>query len=113
MSAQAFCRRRTIFPATGLVVCLDDERGAGEFRLQIAHSNQIVISENVRHDHEVGSQMKKAMKHVYDVRSAVIHGPKDDKKKRLPEEMNKAFVAGFDLARQSLFKMLLDGPPRQ
>ena len=44
---------------------------------------------------------------------AVIHGPKDDKKKRLPEEMNKAFVAGFDLARQSLFKMLLDGPPRQ
>ena len=61
------------------------------------------------------SQMKKAVKHVYDVRSAIIHGPKDEKKRRLLEETQKAFDAGFDLTRQSLFKMLMlrDGPPQQ
>ena len=60
---------------------------------------------------EAQCQMKKDVKHVYDVRSAVIHGPKDEKKQRLLEETQKAFDAGFDLARQSLFKMLRDGPP--
>ena len=29
MSAQTFCLRRTIFPATGFIVCLDNERSAG------------------------------------------------------------------------------------
>ena len=62
-------------------------------------------------DDEAQSQMKEAVKHAYDVRSAIIHGPKDDKKRRLLGEKQKAFDAGFDLARQSLFKMLRDGPP--
>ena len=52
MSAQAFCLRHTIYPVTGFVGCLDDERCAGEFRLQIAHSIQIVVSENVGNDDE-------------------------------------------------------------
>ena len=64
-------------------------------------------------DDEARSQMKKAMKHAYDVRSAIIHGPKDEKKMRLLGEKNRAFGAGFGLARQSLFKMLLEGPPQQ
>ena len=62
---------------------------------------------------QVQSQMKEAMKHFYDVRSAIIHGPKDAKKMRLLEEKNKAFNAGFSLARRSLFKMLRDGSPQQ
>ena len=57
-------------------------------------------------DDEAQSQMKQAGKHAYDVRSAIIHGPKDERKRRLLEEKQKAFDAGFDLARQSLFKML-------
>ena len=64
-------------------------------------------------DGEAQSQVRKAVKHVYDVRSAIIHGPKDERKRRLLEEKNKAFDAGFGLARQSLFKMLRDGPPQQ
>ena len=52
MSAQAFCLRRTIYPATGFVVCLDNERSTGEFRLQIAYSIQIVVSKNVGNDNE-------------------------------------------------------------
>ena len=52
VSAQAFCLRRIKFPATGFVVCLDDERSAGEFRLQIPRRIQIVVSENVGHDDE-------------------------------------------------------------
>ena len=59
---------------------------------------------------EAQSQMKEAVKHAYDVRSAIIHGPKDKKKRRLLEEKQKAFNAGFNLARQSLFKILRDGP---
>ena len=64
-------------------------------------------------DDEAQSQMKEAVKHAYDVRSAIIHGPKDDKKQRLSEEKQKAFDAGFNLARQSLFKMLRDGHQRK
>ena len=49
---QAFCLQHTIFPATGFVVYLDDQRSAGKFRLQITHSIQIEISENVGNDNE-------------------------------------------------------------
>lgn len=62
---------------------------------------------------EVQSRMREAVEHFYNVRSAIIHGPKDDKKKRLLEEKDEAFDAGFGLARRSLFKMLRDGPPQQ
>ena len=62
---------------------------------------------------QVQSQMKEAVKHFYDVRSAIIHGPEDDKKKRLLEEKDEAFNAGFDLTRRLLFKILRDGPPQR
>lgn len=58
---------------------------------------------------EVQSQIKENIKHFYNVRSAIIHGPNNDKKKRLLEEKKEAFDAGFNLARRSLFKMLRDG----
>ena len=62
---------------------------------------------------EVQSRVKEAVEHFYNVRSAIIHGPKDKRKKRLLEEKKKAFDAGFSLTRRSLFKMLRDGPPQQ
>ena len=70
------------------------------------------IADFLGSDDEAQSQMKKAVKHFYDVRSAIIHGPKNERKRSLLEEKQKAFDAGFDLARQSLFKMLRDGPPQ-
>ena len=62
---------------------------------------------------EVQSRVKEAVEHFYNVRSAIIHGPKDERKKRLLEEKKKAFDAGFGLTRRSLFKMLRSGPPQQ
>ena len=62
---------------------------------------------------EVQSRVRKAVEHFYAVRSAIIHGPKNDKKMHLLKEKNEAFDEGFDLARQSLFKMLRDGSPQQ
>ena len=64
-------------------------------------------------DDEAQSQVKEAVKHFYDVRSAIIHGPQDGKKIHLLEKKNEALDAGFSLARRSLFKMLRDGPPQQ
>ena len=78
----------------------------------ISEQLQKSVADLLGGEDEVQSQMKNAMKHFYDVRSAIIHGPKDGKKKRLLEEKKEAFDAGFYLARQSLFKMLLDGPPQ-
>ncbi len=62
---------------------------------------------------EVQSRVKKTVEHFYNVRSAIIHGPEDKRKKHLLQEKKKAFDAGFYLARQSLFKKLRNGPPQQ
>ena len=80
-------------------------------RRGISDQLQKSVADFLGGDDEAQSQMKEAVKHAYDVRSAIIHGPKDKKKQRLLKEKQKAFDAGFDLIRQSLFKMLRDGPP--
>ena len=80
-------------------------------RRGISDQLQKSVADFLGGDDEAQSQMKEAVKHAYDVRSAIIHGPKDQKKRRLLKEKQKAFNAGFDLARQSLFKILRDGPP--
>ena len=59
---------------------------------------------------EEQTRMKEEIKHFYDVRSAIIHGPKDERKRRLLGERTEAFQAGFDLARRSVLKLLSDGP---
>ena len=51
------------------------------------------------------------MKHFYDVRSAIVHGPKDERKTRLLGERPEALRNGLELARRSIVKMLKDGPP--
>ena len=45
---------------------------------------------------------------LYGVRSDIVH----NRLHRLtPDRVHSAFVSGFDLARQSLFKLLREGPP--
>lgn len=47
------------------------------------------------------------VKELYDVRSDIVH----NRLHRLtPERIHSAFVNGFDIARQSLFKLLREGP---
>ena len=48
------------------------------------------------------------VRELYDVRSDIIH---NRLQKLTSERVYSAFVEGFDLARQSLFKLLQDGPP--
>ena len=53
-------------------------------------------------------RIKEKMKELYDVRSAIVH----NRLHRLtPERVHSAFAEGFDLARQSLFKLLREGQP--
>ena len=48
------------------------------------------------------------VKELYDVRSDIVHNRLH---KLTPERVQAAFVKGFDLARQSLFKLLREGSP--
>ena len=45
---------------------------------------------------------------LYDVRSNIVHNRLH---KLTPDRVHSAFVMGFDLARQSLFRLLREGPP--
>ena len=53
-------------------------------------------------------KIKDKVKELYDVRSDIVH----NRLHRLtPDRVHSAYVEGFDLARQSLFKLLREGPP--
>ncbi len=79
----------------------------------ISRQLQEKVASFLQGNDEVQSRVKNTVEYFYNVRSAIIHGPKDDKKKRLLEEKKEAFDAGFDLVRRSLFKVLRDGPQQQ
>ena len=49
------------------------------------------------------------VRELYDVRSDIVHNRLH---KLTPERVHSAFVQGFDIARQSLFKLLREGPPK-
>ena len=51
--------------------------------------------------------IRTAIKQFYDVRSAIVHGATDAKRKRNLEDRQSAFISGFNLTQQALFKMLL------
>ena len=53
-------------------------------------------------------RIKDDVRELYDVRSDIVHNRLH---KLTPERVQSAFVHGFDLARQSLFKLLREGPP--
>lgn len=50
--------------------------------------------------------IRAAIKQLYDVRSAIIHGATDARLKRNLEDRQSAFISGFNLTQQALFKML-------
>ena len=54
-------------------------------------------------------RIKDDVRELYDVRSDIIH---NRLRKLTPERVHSAFVEGFDLARQSLFKLLREGSPQ-
>ncbi len=54
-------------------------------------------------------RIKDKVKELYDVRSDIVH----NRLHRLtPERVHSAFVEGFDLTRQSLFRLLREGSPQ-
>ena len=55
--------------------------------------------------------VEREVKHFYDVRSAIIHGPKGKGKQRTLGERRAAFQSGFSLAQRSVLKLLRDGKP--
>ena len=55
---------------------------------------------------EEKDRIKAEVKHLYDVRSAIIHGPSDDKKQKLLSELEEAWKVGARIARASLIKKL-------
>ncbi|NVJ64322.1 MAG: hypothetical protein HWD84_08860 [Flavobacteriaceae bacterium] len=64
------------------------------------------IADLLGSDNESRDRLKHEVKHFYDVRSAIIHGPSDEKKKRLRTEVGQAFQNGFEIARKSLLRKL-------
>lgn len=64
------------------------------------------ISELLGSDDDAKVRLKRKVKHFYDVRSAIIHGPTDEKKKRLQKEVGTAFQEGFEIAQESLLRKL-------
>ena len=59
-------------------------------------------------DDEHNEAIRKAAKKFYDVRSAIVHGPSDDYRRRLMQDRAKAFRSGFNLAQQAYFKLIFD-----
>ena len=64
-------------------------------------------------DEEERTRTKREVKHFYDVRSAIIHGPRDKRKRQLLEQRPEALRNGSELACRSVIKMLKDGPPQE
>ena len=69
------------------------------------------IAEFLGGDEEERARTKREVKHFYDVRSAIIHGPRDERKRQLLEERPEALRNGSELARRSVVKMLKDESP--
>lgn len=67
---------------------------------------QNAIAELLGSGDDSKDQLRHDVKHFYDVRSAIIHGPTNEKKRRLRAEAGEAFRNGFEIARKSLLKML-------
>ena len=62
-------------------------------------------------DEEHNAAIPKAAKKFYDVRSAIVHGPSDDHRRRLMQERRQAFRIGFNLAQQAYYKLIFESNP--
>lgn len=59
-------------------------------------------------DLESKERIRKGIKEFYNTRSNIAHSGSDNVP---PQERSKAFGKGFDIAKQTLFKLLREGPP--
>ena len=75
-------------------------------RRNISEVLQSETAELVGKTDEEKARIKSDVKHLYDVRSAIIHGPSDKRKTQLLREVQLAWVAGAALARESLLRKL-------
>jgi hypothetical protein len=69
---------------------------------------QSAMAEMLASDDEHGVAIRKAIKQFYDVRSAIVHGPSDEHRRRLMHDRERVFRSGFNLAQQAYFKLLLE-----
>ncbi|WP_432450261.1 hypothetical protein [Aliiroseovarius marinus] len=67
---------------------------------------QSAMSDLLAIDSDHSDEVRKATKQFYDVRSAIVHGPSDDYRKRLMRLRGQAFRSGFNLAQQAYFKLI-------
>lgn len=59
-------------------------------------------------DAEHNAAIRAAAKKFYNVRSAIVHGPSDEHRRRLMQERALTFRSGFNLAQQAYFKLIHD-----
>lgn len=57
-------------------------------------------------DDQENTSIREQMRHFYKVRSAIIHGPSDDKRRRLISQSGRAWKAGEPIARAALLKRI-------
>lgn len=74
----------------------------------IGRKIQSAMVEMLAYNDEHGLAIRKAIKQFYDVRSAIVHGPSDEHRKRLMQDRKRVFRSGFNLAQQAYFKLLLE-----
>jgi hypothetical protein len=77
-------------------------RGGG-----ISRKLQDGMAELLGVDEKHKDDIRAAIKQFYDVRSAIVHGATDARRKRNLEDRQSAFISGFNLTQQALFKMIL------
>ena len=77
------------------------EGGGISRKLQDGMAELLGVDETHKHD------LRAAIKKFYDVRSAIVHGATDARRKRNLEGRQIAFISGFNLTQQALFKMIL------
>ncbi len=73
---------------------------------QISKTLQHELAELLGKDEEEKNLIKDRVAHFYNVRSAIIHGPLDNRKERLLREVEPAWLAGAKFARDALLLKL-------
>tara|TARA_R110002049_G_scaffold292862_1_gene477581 strand:+ start:3822 stop:4202 length:381 start_codon:yes stop_codon:yes gene_type:complete len=73
---------------------------------QIRKTLQNAVAELLGENDEDNADIKASIEHFYNVRSAVIHRPSDNRKKQLLKEVERAWLSGSRNARKVLLKKL-------
>ncbi|MEG3661737.1 hypothetical protein [Celeribacter halophilus] len=73
---------------------------------RISHKLQEAAAELLAKNDGEREALRATIKHFYDVRSAIVHGPTDSKKERLLMEVGEAWMRSSDVARRATLKKL-------